>query len=296
VTQPAMSAVGSVSENESYVGGRLQFLREVDAKMSGIVAGRLVGLLFLRAFLFAFLAGIVVAVIQLSSDGSSYGYGYGYGDDDGGTALIVVPAIVFIVSLLIPYREGLSEWELMLDGKGAAAESAYAAVYGTLRAREVPVTVATRRFRTSGDSTVNNFLVVGDKHTYVYVSVFAYGTSLYLGWTMWRRRRPFALLFRWLADGLGGLFGRDREFSGQLASNRTRALREAVHSALREGVDAVNYGLDIPVAATFGHEVTVETVGARPSAAPAMPPAPPSMPPAPPAAPVAPAPFFGGPQ
>jgi hypothetical protein len=271
--------VASVTENETYIGNRLQFQDGVNEDFSGVVQGGDVSKIFRRARVLALAAGFLVLLIQLLSSDWDH-FPDNLVEDVSWTPVVVVAVLVFVAVLLVPHRDPLSEWQLMLDGKAASADSAYAAIYGTLRTRQMPVSVTTRRFRTAGDPSVNNFLVVGDAHVYVYVSVFAYGTSLYLGWTMWRRRLPVVLLYRWFVDTVGGMFGRHSEFAGQLASNRDRALREAVHSAVREGIDAVNYGVDVPVAATFGYEVPVETLGA-PTAGPAsMAPQPPYAAPA----------------
>jgi hypothetical protein len=320
---PNMAAVASVTENETYIGNRLTFHNDISQHFSGHVPTPWVYRIWRRTRALGLGSATLVLLVQLvSADWDRFpnerfwnGFSLGW--------IVWVAVLVVVASLLVPLNEGLSEWQLMLDGKAGSADSAYAAIFGTLRTRQIPVAVTTRRFRTAGHPSVNNFLVVGDNHVFVYVSVFAYGTSLYLGWTMWRRQLPVVLVWKWLAETIGGMFGRNARFMGQLASNRDRALREAVHSAVREGLDAVNYGVDVPVGATFGYEVPVETLGApaapqavpqpftapvpsQPMASAPVPPAPygapvPPVPPqggapVPPAPPVAPAPYSGGAQ
>ncbi|WP_073950317.1 hypothetical protein [Streptomyces kebangsaanensis] len=184
-------------------------------------------------------------------------------------ALVIVPLFAALGTLFIPHRLVLSEFQVLLDGKAAAAESAYGVIYQVIKTRRMPVSVATRRFRTPHDPTINNFLVVTDRETQVYVSVFPYGTGLYLGWSMWSTRRPVAMFGRFVKDAIAHPLKGQKEFTGQLSSQRVRALREAVHSAVSEGVDAAVHNVQVPLAQTFGHNIPVETVALPAATTPA---------------------------
>ncbi len=243
----------SVSDNEAYRGARLSFRREVDAKLSGEVAPSLLLRFFVR--------GVVAGLVALVGVGVLSFVLYLVGARSVAYALVeLVPQLVFVGSFFMPYREGLSEWELLLDGKASAAESAYASIFATLTERKLPVTTSLRRFTTGVDPTVNNFVVVRDGASVMYVSVFAYGTGLYLGWTLWNQRSPFRMMLRYLLDLFGGGLGRQPDFAGALSSQRSRALRESVHSALRDCIDAVGADLQITMRSTFSKDIPVETV------------------------------------
>ena len=243
----------SVSDNEAYRGARLTFQRDVDVKLSGEVAPSLLLQFLLRGVVAGLVALIAVGVL-------SFGLYVVGARSLAFTLVALVPQLVFVGSFFMPYREGLSEWELLLDGKASAAESAYASIFATLSERKLPVTTSLRRFKTVVDPTVSNFLVVRDGMSVMYVSVFAYGTGLYLGWTLWNQRSPIRMMLRYLLDLFGGGLGRQPDFAGALGSQRSRALRESVHSALRDCVDVVNADLQVTMRSTFSKDIPVETV------------------------------------
>ncbi|MER5201148.1 hypothetical protein ACWD3J_40755 [Streptomyces sp. NPDC002755] len=263
MTTPAFAAQADSLSNATYLGARLQYKDKLDYKLSGFVDP-----LDLRGFLkrarWAFLATLILVlpvalIVLVSSDPTT-----------AGGFLVVVPLTVSLATFFIPYRLGLSEWQLVVDGKAAASDTVFGVIYQVINARQLPVSVAPRRFRTAHNPSVKNFLVITDREYQVYVSVFSYGTGLYVGWSLWSSRRPIGMFFRFLKDSLFSPFKGQRAFMGQLSSHRARALREAVHSAVREGVDAANHNLNVPLSQTFGHDIPVETVS-QPSAAPAAP-------------------------
>jgi hypothetical protein len=262
MTTPAFAAQAESLSNATYLGNQLKYSPKLDAKLAGVVDPS-----DLRSFLkrarWAFMATVLfmlpVALIMLVSGGL-----------EAIPVLLVMPLIASLATLFIPDRQGLSEWQLVVDGKAAAAESAYGVIYQVIRARQLPASVVPRRFRTVHDPTIKNFLVIADGEYQVYVSVFAYGTGLYVGWSLWSSRRPMAMFSRFLKDSVTSPFAGQKVFKGQLSSQRARALREAVHSAVREGVDAANHDIRVPLSQTFGHDIPVETV-ALPTAAAAAP-------------------------
>ena len=91
---------------------------------------------------------------------------------------------------------------------------------------------------------VNNRLVITERTYVAYVSVFGFGTSLYVGWMMWRSRRGATLIGQFLKDLIGGILGRSGIINQMLRTEKVRAMREAVHSAVREGVDAAVAGIE----------------------------------------------------
>ncbi|MGW6510830.1 hypothetical protein ACWGCP_25405 [Streptomyces niveus] len=185
--------------------------------------------------------------------------------------------------------EPISEWKSLIEDRGDAAELAYAAIQGSLSRRRIPLGSSPERVRSDlGPEIVSHRLVIGYGPYIAYVTVFAYGTSLYLGWTMWRRRTGISFVATFWKDVLGGLLGRTGTANQMLRTEGARAMREAVHSAVREGVEAVATSLDRPAAATFGAApppgrttppaFPIPPAPLRPAAEPHMPPGPPSPP------------------
>ena len=81
----------------------------------------------------------------------------------------------------------------------AAAESVYNVIVGRARDRNLPLYPYTRRLPTSF-GPVSNRLVLVDGHYEAFITVFGYGSGLYLGWTMWRSRRGAHLIGRYIGD------------------------------------------------------------------------------------------------
>ncbi|MEV6342852.1 adhesin [Actinoplanes sp. NPDC051851] len=184
-----------------------------------------------------------------------------------GLGSILGIGVFFAVLLLVKIEEPVAEWKTLIEGKSAAAESSYAAIYQSMSRRRIPVGVTARRIRSDVMAeTVNNRLIIVERSYIAYVSVFAFGTSLYVGWTMWRDRRGYQLIGQFLKDMLGAMLGRTGIINQMLRTERVRAVREAVHSAVREGVDAAVDGLEVPIAATFGYDIPIESVSSSSSA------------------------------
>ncbi|MEU1675070.1 hypothetical protein ABZ752_24060 [Streptomyces roseifaciens] len=212
--------------------------------------------------------------------------------EDAGTAFSVGGILSFIIFWLILLLNGLtepvSEWRTLLEDKAQASPSAYAAIFGALSRRRIPVTAVPSRIRSDilQPEAVSNRLVVSSGRYVTYVSVFEYGTSLYLGWTMWRIRPGVVIIGTYFKDLVGGLIGRTGDVNQMLRTERPRAMREAVHSAVREGVEIAVQGIDVPIASTFGQDLPIMTAPGQGPAGPPAPPAPPVMPAAPPVQPV----------
>lgn len=213
-------------------------------------AAVLVYLVFTLLFLFSLLAGGGGAGVSLFGGLMWFG-------------TLTATAVFWAVLLLVKVQEPVAEWKTLLEGKAAAAESSYAAIYHSLARRHIPVAVSARRVRSDMlAETVNNRLIITERSYLAYVSVFAFGTSLYVGWTMWRERRGAALIGQFVKDLVGSMLGRTGIVNQMLRTERVRAMREAVHSAVREGVDAAVAGIEMPLVATFGYDIPIESLDA----------------------------------
>ncbi|MEV4823237.1 adhesin [Micromonospora sp. NPDC049274] len=209
--------------------------------------------------LFAFL-GIMVAIgsesSSLSGDSAASGLFY--------LASILSFAVFWVVLLASKVDEPIAEWKTLVEDRYQAADSAYAAIYGTLRHRGFPLHANAVRIRSDllAPETVNNRLLIQHRNYSIYVSVFPYGSSLYLGWMMWRSRRGGALIGHFVKDLIGGMLGRTGSINQMLRTEWVRAMREAVHAAVREGAEVAMQGAVVPLAATFGQEIPVQDLRA----------------------------------
>jgi uncharacterized protein YbjQ (UPF0145 family) len=237
-----------------------------------------------RLFVWAFVTSFLVSVVFFVLFAIVYAF-----SDTGpfdtalpGSGLLLAGSVLsflafWVVLLVARIDEPIAEWKALIEDRFAAADSTYAAIYGTLRGRGIPVEASAERVRSDvlGREIVNNRLVITERSYSVFITVFPYGTSLYTGWTMWRRRRGATILGHFLKDLVGGFAGRAGAVNQMLRTERVRAMREAVHAAVREGAEAAVQGVEVPLTAAFGQDLPVYDLSAPTGQAP-VPPAPPA--------------------
>ncbi|MGK5531572.1 hypothetical protein [Streptomyces sp. URMC 129] len=142
--------------------------------------------------------------------------------------------------------EPVAEWRVLLGDRRDRAADVHERIGDSLRERRSPLSVTAHRVRLAGDQGVNDRLRVGDGTYQAYVSVFPHGTGLYLGWTMWRSRRGWQLVLRFLQDIWHGFAAQDRDEQRALRAERPRAMLEAVHLACREGLSVALADRQVP--------------------------------------------------
>jgi hypothetical protein len=139
---------------------------------------------------------------------------------------------------------------VLLADRAPAAESVYNVVVGQARDRSLPLYPYTRRLPTSF-GPVSNRLVLVDGHYEAFITVFAYGSGLYLGWTMWRSRRGVHLIGRYIADIFRSMAGQLDPVARMLRTEQARAMREAVHAVCREGLHVAVERTEVPDSYAF---------------------------------------------
>ncbi|MEV6348468.1 adhesin [Actinoplanes sp. NPDC051851] len=265
------AAVGPGSGDVAY---RMQGLRHgpVEISLDEAVSLRTLLRLWVQAAVAAFVVWaffLFLALFVVLFAGAD-----GYDPTIGGGFLAFL--IFWVVLLASRVEEPITEWKALIEDRYATADSVYAAVYGTLRRRGVPVDATAVRIRSDllASEAINNRLVITDGAYQINITIFPYGSGLYLGWTMRRTRRGVILIGHFLRDLAAGMTGRTPAITELLQVERVRAMREAVHAAVREGADVAIQGVSVPLAATFGGEVPVHdfrTATAPPPGAPGAP-------------------------
>ncbi|NGY65326.1 adhesin [Lentzea sp. NEAU-D13] len=165
----------------------------------------------------------------------------------GITGNVVAIGVFVAIVLLSKLPEPIAEWRVVLPDRAEFVHSAYSQITGTVQRRQLPFGGGPRRIRTGAaptDLSHRLFLTEGDFR--VYVSVFSYGTSLYLGWQMWRSRRGAALIWQFLSGIVRSMLGHNDPEITMLRADRARAMREAVHAACREGLMVAVEGIQVP--------------------------------------------------
>ncbi|CAO5251144.1 hypothetical protein [Frankia sp. AgKG'84/4] len=252
--------------NAAYLDKTLRH-QPIELSLDDSVSGMEVLRLWLRATmasLFVLLFFVLIAALAAATEGIGGGSsddGFGDSGDDYSfargtfaTGAYLSTAIFWIVLLFVKRREPIGEWRVLLADSADRTNSAYSQIVGSLRNRQIPVLIAYRRIDTGlGRHSVNNRLVLSYGDYNAYVSVFPYGTSLYLGWMMWRKRLGIVLLIRFATDGIAAMLKRGDLESRALRTETARAMREAVHSACREGLHAALDERPVPIEFGFPH-------------------------------------------
>ena len=183
--------VGDAAPNSTYLGLRQLYEKPAEASFDPLLNTKWIGLAFLRALFFTFLwfvTGFVFFVLCLlllivANNTAIFGL-YIVGAIVSGIAFTLlwfflrVPAVV-------------SEWKFAVDRKGAAETTAFEHITWAFQQRETPVkSLRVRRISQPGIRT-RDYLEVKDGVFSGYVSCFAYGEDLYIGWTF--LDRPLAI-------------------------------------------------------------------------------------------------------
>ncbi|AQS68526.1 hypothetical protein [Streptomyces pactum] len=234
--------------NAAYIDKNLRHT-PVETELDDSVGWRQLLQLFVYALLASFLAFLPLLFFGfiLLVGGSGEGFAVM-------TALAYIASgVAFWVTLLgMRLVEPIAEWRVLLADRSGSLDSAYVAIAGTLAHRSIPVDRAERVIATGlGREQVRNRLVLSEGKCQVYVSVFAYGTSLYLGWQMWRSRRGYVLIGGFVSDLLASVMGRVSPERIMMRTEGVRAMREAVHAASREGLATAVDQLVVPVNYAF---------------------------------------------
>ncbi|MEU5301022.1 hypothetical protein ACH4YO_15910 [Streptomyces noursei] len=269
--------------NAAYLDKTLRY-QPVELALNESVPGRTIFFLWLRAAV----AGCAVAAIPTwigivslmsglgSSESSASWNGEApSGGGAGGAGWFVFAGLAsfaafLVVLLMTRLPEPVGEWRVLLPDRPDRAETVYATILQTLGSRGYPL--APQPF--GPRITLNNAPYTA------YVSVFNYGSSLYLGWMMWRSRRGTELMAQFLGDFFRALRGDNGIERQMLRSEGARAMREAVHLACREGLMVAVEAPAVPSAPPVGGP-TAPATGATPPP-PAVPPTVPPVPAVPP--------------
>jgi hypothetical protein len=138
---------------------------------------------------------------------------------------------------LLPVPALLSEWKFPVDGMAAAAPVTLEHIRWALGQHQTPLDLLqVRRLRLDGDAS-RDYLEMQRGLFTGFISCFAYGQDLYVGWTFWVRISPARYLLMFLGRIWQTAMRRGTDLHVTLRFDYARAMREAIHSVAREGVD-----------------------------------------------------------
>lgn len=175
---------------------------------------------------------------------------------------IVCGAITWIVLWIIlffsPVPAMLSDWKYSVDGKAEVAASAFEHITWALRNRHTPIKSLRVRRISQPFFPTRDYLVLREGIFVGYISCFAYGEDLYIAWTLWLSISPFRFLLEKVLRLYRGVRFQESELYSTLRYENARAMREAMHSAAREGIDVAAGNLAARGQGTIGSDVPVD--------------------------------------
>jgi hypothetical protein len=149
-----------------------------------------------------------------------------------------------ILFWLLPVPALLAQWSLLVNHKAEAAETAFAHITAALQDHETPLdTVGVRPLRLPGEGR-REYLELRQGRFAGYVSCFAHGRDLYVGWTFWLYLSPLRLLLMIIGRKIQDMSGRGNDIHQTLRYESTRATIAATHGAVLEGIDFATGDLD----------------------------------------------------
>jgi hypothetical protein len=250
------AALGQATPNATYVGLRLLYDKVPESRFDPIDNTRILLQMLRQWFLYvciylvgAVLAGIVFGILAVGLGAVAFVLWWVCGAIAG-----LVLACCF---WLLPLPALLSEWKISLDGKAAAATTAFEHIAWVIRQRETPLdTMQVRRLNLAGEGS-RDYLELRRGLFVGYIGCFAYGRDLYISWTFWVRVSPLRWLVMVIARIWQSITARGTDIYTTLRFDSARAMREAIHSAAREGLDVAVGGLPAQGQGTVGTVVSV---------------------------------------
>jgi hypothetical protein len=256
---PPDVALGQATPNATYVGQRLLFDKQPEAPfdpLGNTAIFRQIGMRSLLYF-FAYTAGAILAGIPCAILAFAGGIGLVLWSI-GAVLTAIVLAFLF---WLLPVPALLSEWKFSVDGMAAAAPQTFEHIIWSLRRRRTPLDqLHVRRLALPGEGK-RDYLELRQGIFAGYVACFPYGEDLYVGWTMWVQLSPARLLLMSITRVWHSLTGRGSDLFVTLRYDSARALREAMHSTAREGIDVAVGEVPAQGHGIIGTSVSISEVG-----------------------------------
>ena len=175
-----------------------------------------------------------------------------------GGALTAIVLVLLFLLLKIPIQ--ISEWAVSVDGKGAAAATAFEYVGRSLQRRQIPLqSLRVQRLQLPGGEGRRDYLELRRNIFYGYVSCFPFGNDLYVGWTFWIQLSPLKWYGMILVRIWETVTHKTSDLYMALRYESAKAMRDALHAATREGVDAAVQNLGVQRPAIIGSVIRVDT-------------------------------------
>lgn len=259
--------LGEAAPNTVYLGQRMQYEKERDLEeFDPLQSKRYILQLALHAALIGFIwfiGWIPIAIV---------GAILTYINSKLGAVFYVLVGLAWSLLMACFYwlrkiPGQISEWKYAIDDKGAAAPVVFDHIGWSLSRRSTPRdSVQLRRFNIPGQRP-RDLLEVRQGVFYGLISCLANGNDLYIGWTFWVYMSPARYLWVAIQRLVQSLRARGHALYIVVMVDRAKALREAIHSAVREGVDVAAGTVEAYGRGTIGTTIPIvdsEEIGPSP--------------------------------
>ena len=172
-------------------------------------------------------------------------------------SLWVVALVLAILFWLIPVPALMAEWSLVMEQGAEAARTAFEHINSAFQAEGAPVDSLRVRTASRHEEGDREDLELRRGHFSGYISCFAHGRDLYVGWTFWLHMSPLRLLMLLIGRNMQDVTSRGDGIRRSLRFESTRALMAAMHEATRAGIDAASSELD-PADPQLTRETTID--------------------------------------
>ena len=158
---------------------------------------------------------------------------------------------------LIPVPALLTEWSLLMEQGSDAARLAFEQINSAFGAHGAPLDSQRVRTLSRRREDDREYLELRRGHFRGYISCFAHGTDLYVGWTFWLYMSPLRLLMMVIGRSIRDATSRGNAIQRSLRFESTRALVAAIHGATLAGIDAASDQIN-PVSPQLVRETAID--------------------------------------
>ncbi len=145
----------------------------------------------------------------------------------------------------------------MIEQRSDATQTAFGHINSAFQADNTPVDSLRVRTASRHEEGDREYLELRRDHFSGYISCFAHGCDLYVGWTFWLHMSPLRLLMMIIGRNTRDMTRRGDGIYRSLRFESTRALVAAMHGATLAGIDAANGELD-PVGPPLAKETATD--------------------------------------
>ena len=172
-------------------------------------------------------------------------------------SLWLVALVLAIPFWLIPVPALLAEWSRVMEQGSEAAQTAFEHITSAFQADGTPVDSLRVRTASRHQEGDREYLELRRDHFSGYISCFAHGHDLYVGWTFWLHMSPLRLLMMVIGRNIQDVTSRGDGIHRSLRFESTRALMAAMHGATLAGIDAASSELG-PAGPQLSRETAID--------------------------------------